>query len=43
MAGFGEGAGLKNPVTEPKQRQKIKKTHSLYSLRRMVTVFFEPL
>jgi hypothetical protein len=24
--GFGEGAGLKNPVTGPKRRQKTKKT-----------------
>src|SRR4051812_31925108 len=23
--GFGEGAGLKNPVTEPKRRQKSKR------------------
>ncbi|HEX4265546.1 MAG TPA: hypothetical protein VH597_14515, partial [Verrucomicrobiae bacterium] len=26
--GFGEGAGLKNPVTEPKRRQNTKKTAS---------------
>jgi len=25
MAGFGDGAGLKNPVTEPKQSQKSKR------------------
>ena len=25
MAGFGEGAGLKNPVTETKRRQKPKR------------------
>jgi hypothetical protein len=40
--GFGEGAGLKNPVTEPKRSQKPKRP-PLRSLRRMATVFFKPL
>jgi hypothetical protein len=30
--GFGEGAGLKNPVTEPKRRQKPERPLVLFNL-----------
>jgi hypothetical protein len=40
--GFGEGAGLPNPATEPKRSQKPKDC-SFNSLHRVATVFFKPL
>jgi hypothetical protein len=40
--GFGEGEGLKNPVTEPKRRQKPKRPLSL-ALFHSATGFMEML
>ena len=40
--GFGEGAGLKNPVTEPKRRQNPKRPLFLQPFR-MATVFLKML
>jgi len=40
--GFGEGAGLKNPVTEPKRSQKQKRPLSK-GLRLIATALMEML
>jgi hypothetical protein len=37
--GFGEGAGLKNPVTEPKRCQKPKRPLSLFSSPNGYSIF----
>jgi len=37
--GFGEGAGLNNPVTEPKRRQKPKRPLSLSLLPNGYSIF----
>jgi hypothetical protein len=41
--GFGEGAGLKNPVTKPKRRQNQKKTAPFLHLFQMAKVFLKML
>jgi hypothetical protein len=41
--GFGEGAGLKNPVTEPKQSQKSKRPLFQHSFPNGYSIFFAAL
>jgi hypothetical protein len=37
--GFGEGAGLQNPVTEPKRSQKLKRPLSQFSWPNGYSIF----